>query len=463
MIQIWFLRIILGLLVTSNAHAASAQYVPPELWARIQNIVKHGVPFVDAKSTLCFPSAESSFGLGVVKNCIYRINDGRNTLWMMRQDIKSSVQNTENLVAIYVDAGTGKKNPMSYYLELDRPRFDENAEVAAVPYKVPCFMCHASGPRAIRPSADHLRRIPDDQKKLLNDWNRDLASYKISDQYTPAGKKGLALNLKTERGDEILRLQSCAECHNTTTGVRAPITRMHAATVYYLAFGSEEEFGHGFMPSYGASRLAPAERTCLQEWILGKRADGCAHVETDLKPATSVSDKKITDASRSFVFDETASTLTTDIHTTLHDFTVKQMIVSGYGKKTQDGSYLIACDIRLAALNAGISARSTHIKELLDVSQYPVIHLSGQAKRLGDQIWMPEALITLKGVTRSMGVKLTCDRALRSCRLLPMRLDLTDWGLAMPSFLGIQVSPTVDVQGTFTLTSGEGSADSTHF
>ena len=443
------------LLLTASSAQAGQRSVPQGIWGRIQKIVKMNPPFSLPAETLCFPSAESSYGLGLVTNCVYQIRDGKNTLWLMRQDIKTPEHSVENLIGIYVELPDGAKNPKSYYLELDRPRFDQTAVLDSVSYKVPCLMCHASGPRVIRPSADRLKTMSAGQSKLLSDWNQELAGYKIVDNYIPPKNLGKKLVLNEPHMKEPLRLGKCLECHNTETGVRAPLMRMHASTIQYLAVASATEFGHAVMPAYGGSPLNSAEMKCLQEWIEGHHLDGCFMASEEnvgiQKKITAVARR----SSELLSIDAGASDLTARVHTTFHDFDVKHLEVSGSSKKKTADRVSAEVDIHLESLDAGISARSQHTKDWLDTVQFPVVHIAGDIVRRGTVVSMHQAQLTLKGITRSVNLSLKCDRVLRVCALAPIAIDLSAWGLVPPGFLGIKVSPSIEITGTIFLNAVE--------
>ena len=117
--------------------AEPTDYVPLEIWQRIVSLKIQTSVFAESTSkSLCFASAESSYGLGKVTNCIREISDGKNSLWIMRQNIETADRSIQNLIATYIDVASTKV-PTAYYLELDRDLFEASGEFL-IKCLVPC-------------------------------------------------------------------------------------------------------------------------------------------------------------------------------------------------------------------------------------------------------------------------------------------------------------------------------------
>ena len=109
------------------------------------------------KSPVLFQSLESKTVTGeAVYNKIKWFSDSDKDIWMMSQSHNGPQFPEEkwDRLAIIVD----KKYKTAQFLQL-KPgplQWTEDLVSQQVPYRVSCFMCHANGPRAIRPTGSSL-------------------------------------------------------------------------------------------------------------------------------------------------------------------------------------------------------------------------------------------------------------------------------------------------------------------
>lgn len=445
------IAVILAALATQTSLAIGDEFLPERIWNRVVALTAaDGNVLKGTKSMLCFVSAESSFGLGAVTNCIQEIPDGENSLWLMKQDIETKDRSFKNLIATYVERRKDKL-PMAYYLELERDQFDQSGRLEATSYKVPCTMCHSSGPRLIRPTTLSLGRLEPREKTLLEQWNQKIAAYKIVETFVPTSEQRKRLVSENPRANEPLKLGSCLQCHNGSSGVRSSLTRRHAGMIRYLAFSSKADLGQAQMPAYGSPVLDAVDSACLKDWAAGGQPDGCGGKSKSVLPHPieahgsaaldlNVSGKK--------VIDGPASSVSVAVKTTFHDFEIHGLDVSGAVLLPNgDQPGVVSVSIGLDALDAGISARSQHTKGWLSVAEFPNIQVSSVISSGGSLPKRLTADVKIQGVSRQVDVAVECDSALFVCLIAPTTINLQDWGLKMPGFLGIVVKPEIEISG----------------
>jgi polyisoprenoid-binding protein YceI len=401
----------------------AAEFVPPHILQFAQSVtaVEDHKAFFKHES-LCFQSAESSYDLGTVTNCIRVLKKRSLQLWIMQQDIAPTgpQSSTKNLIAIAVDS-TDHLRPSVYYLELNRDNFERWGGVDPVNYKVPCLMCHPSGPRVIRPTMKSLSNFTSRQRKTLQRWNDKLASIKIVNTYIPHGLASKYLFPKdpATNSKNVLKVNPCYECHNSKTGVRAELTYDQVATVAYLAFHSTKDFGHAAMPSYGSQPLDESSKAALMKWITGEEQSE-AHL-------SSIQDE----------------TITATVKTNFHQFDVKGFKISDQSQRNPDGSLAIDFTLDLQFLKTGISARDEHLKTVIQSTKYPYARLTGS---LPANFMENSVLLTLVWQNRQIQQRIKISRSGNSVRFSSV-LKLEDWGIEPPTFLGIKVQPHIDING----------------
>jgi hypothetical protein len=429
--------------------AMAAAYAPAALLTHVGQLVDDVRPFSGpGPKSLCFVSAESSHDLGTVTNCVVQIKDGANSLWLMRQDIVAKQGKIQNLIATYVDTQSGAR-PTAYYLELNRTKYESVSAVEPIPYKVPCLMCHASGPRLIRPTSDSVAKFSMAQRDLLTRWNEEIGAYKIVDNYIPPSAEGTGLLTSGPNDHETLKLPKCLECHNSNTGVRRELTRGNRTTIAYLAFLSKEDLGSTQMPSFGAQQLNLAEAQCLREWLHGHRPDGCHEVVGDNKQVAGVDSftkARTGPADTRPTIDGEKSNIRILVTTTFHNFEVTGLSpeCGPIETKPSSGEPVIQCNLSLLTLNTGLSVRTTNAKAWLETNLFPSIAVSGTLGSDG----LLRGTLKIKELARAFESRVACIPAEHRCDLLPTTINLANWELKMPGFLGISVKPEVVVSGS---------------
>ncbi|MGZ6125061.1 MAG: YceI family protein [Myxococcales bacterium] len=124
----------------------------------------------------------------------------------------------------------------------------------------------------------------------------------------------------------------------------------------------------------------------------------------------------------------------------------------------QDGNGL-TFEVPIAPIDTGIGLRNRHLRELLEADKFPAAILriprSGLAVPLPGQPAQATAKgeLTLCGRARTLEVQYRAEVDKDGVARVrgSMQIDLRDFGLASPSYLGMTVSPQVEVDVDLTL------------
>ena len=107
-------------------------------------------------------------------------------------------------------------------------------------------------------------------------------------------------------------------------------------------------------------------------------------------------------------------------------------------------------EIDLKNLKSGIALRDEHLRKLLGspTISNAELQVDGQIKFNQSQEIL--ALLTFQGHQKGIPLTMNCKSEVLgpSCSV-HFDLDLLDWGIEPPSFLGVAVHPHVKVEGTF--------------
>jgi len=120
-----------------------------------------------------------------------------------------------------------------------------------------------------------------------------------------------------------------------------------------------------------------------------------------------------------------------------------------------DGKTLLIT-VPLGRLTTGIALRDKHLREkYLHVGQYPSAELSvdrSLLKPLTSGAVSAEARGTMKihGKTKALSVRYSAKKNGAAIQVMgSLRLDIRDFGIEVPSFLGVSVKPDVDIAVSF--------------
>ena len=120
----------------------------------------------------------------------------------------------------------------------------------------------------------------------------------------------------------------------------------------------------------------------------------------------------------------------------------------------EDGGKL-RVEVPLGHLTTGIDLRDSHMKERLEASRYRTAEIVIERGALrfpteGPVTASLRASMTLHGTTRPVTVRYTATRSGQAIRVQgSIRLDMRQFGIEPPSYLGISVRPSVDVTARF--------------
>jgi polyisoprenoid-binding protein YceI len=123
-----------------------------------------------------------------------------------------------------------------------------------------------------------------------------------------------------------------------------------------------------------------------------------------------------------------------------------------------DDGRTFSVTVDLASVKTGISLRDEHMREkYLHVDRFPsaVLVVSRQAVALpddGSRESTATGSMTIHGVTKEQPFSFRASCVQRVCSVEgTAKLNFNDFGVAVPSYLGITVKPNVTVKATFRL------------
>ena len=118
----------------------------------------------------------------------------------------------------------------------------------------------------------------------------------------------------------------------------------------------------------------------------------------------------------------------------------------------------VSVTVTLANVDTGIALRNKHMREkYLEVGKYPVTTLSVERSSLRFDSGTATATgaLTLHGKTKAIPFSYTVVKRGAALDVVGRtRIDMRDFGVDVPSYLGVSVKPEVDVVVSFTATDG---------
>lgn len=126
---------------------------------------------------------------------------------------------------------------------------------------------------------------------------------------------------------------------------------------------------------------------------------------------------------------------------------------------TEDAQGGVAVTVKLGALTTGMSLRDKHMREkYLEVQTYPtaVLRVARSALKLPapgqSGAFDAPGTMTLHGTTKPVTVHYSARNDAPSAYAVTgsLTLDMTDYGVQKPSYMGLTVKPSVDIAVAFT-------------
>lgn len=174
-------------------------------------------------------------------------------VWMMNQSHHGVTATGSELdrLAIIVDKTTTPKNVRFLQLKPGPLVWSEDLITQRVPYKVSCFMCHANGPRAIRPDYDGLVKNDFSEKMkifLLNLKIKTQGQIVENGQHVEEDKTlDIPFRHRSKIENDPLLVKTCTHCHNETGFfARGFLKRQNFLAINFMV-------NSGFMPPPGFS------------------------------------------------------------------------------------------------------------------------------------------------------------------------------------------------------------------
>jgi hypothetical protein len=198
-------------------------------------------------SSILIESRESKTITGKpVFNRIRKISEPGKTIYMMNQShdgVNAPPEKWERL-AIVVDKAT----KTAEYFQIESGPLTWNPNAKQIPLRVSCFLCHANGPRAVRPNYDSqeaLISLKDTFRIAL--WNLGTKiSGRIEESPSEAKKDAtsrfgkIPFRYRGALENQPLQVKACLLCH-TDSGwfARGKLTRQHFMPIAFLVKNNE--------------------------------------------------------------------------------------------------------------------------------------------------------------------------------------------------------------------------------
>ena len=230
------------------------------------SIIAAGLFLSHARDHVAFFSEESKTLEGApVANAISFSKQGVLDIWMMNQSHSGAGASAEKWDRIAIVVNRDKKTAKFYQLKPGKLKWEE--PVAEQEFKVSCRVCHANGPRAIRPLEGLDGKALDfaDAFQIWK-WNLKIKAYghlTASANESLDGKKRLIpFQLQGEFANERLKVGICVSCHRDSGPfAHGALTRQNSITIKHMV-----ESGH--MPPLGIP-LIRSQKLELQRFLSG--------------------------------------------------------------------------------------------------------------------------------------------------------------------------------------------------
>lgn len=450
-----------------------ASYVPANDVARITDVLQ-GLDLSEVNLSklphITFVSAESTLLTGEdITNRIHLFETSGLDIWLMRQRQSSKEgDNPErwSLVSLIVDHT--KSPTAAYFLEFAPGR------VGALPKpiapRVPCLRCHPNGPRKIRPLKDSARpAFSATDRVTFQAFNQKIAKAGVISGYSPKNSQGASLLDERRLGaTEPLTLPKCFQCHDSQGKIRHALERQNASSIIFLTTFGHDALGYARQASGLAAEmpiddepLTAEESQCLNAWLRRQPL-----LPSCLEPTATVAKADEHPIETINKYDWKAFTVTEDsrliarVKTSLGGFVVDGLIPRGRLQCDAGGCSGIL-QIALASATSGISVRDRHIRQILRLeagSEEAYLHMDAQPMPIGQDGGPFYGNLTLAGFTRKVEGQVHCQAMKSSpawtCVLEPVKVNLMNFGLELPHFLGIEVDPKIEVKGKIVLRLG---------
>lgn len=407
-----------------------------QLLAALKSIPWQEQELAKEKSLLLTSGQSRTASGGRVLNRVHFFARGHFDIWLMKQEGAGRGLHFHhwNRIAIAVDKSATPAK--AYFFEFGREIAGEKGLPTFKAFTAACITCHANGPRLIRPEGNETGApFTQDQKGLLKNWNQKIQNYRYVQNFRPTWEGRSILDSAASNSREILHLKACEECHSVNSGVRGPLERQHNDSIMYLTTHHEMPLGdHG---------LSPKAMTCLKAWL-----DQDAQI---LKSADCASDGNVaTVGFIPWVFDPVHSEARAEATTRLGKIEITDFQLMGTGQCSPAQDCHAHLEIDLKNLKSGIKLRDEHLRELLGSPNISNAEIQFDGQIPFDQTREMPSLLTFHGHQKKVPLVMNCKSELLGPRCSThFDVDLLEWGIEPPTFLGITVHPRVKVKGTF--------------
>ena len=126
------------------------------------------------------------------------------------------------------------------------------------------------------------------------------------------------------------------------------------------------------------------------------------------------------------------------------------------GLSEREGDLVI--EVPLANLDTGIGLRNRHMRTYLDAAHFPVAELRVPRKAIdlpapGKSVEADaRGILTLHGVSKPCSIRYRVEQGRAGYRVHgTTRIDIRDFGIEVPTYLGVGVEPSVAIQVDFSV------------
>jgi hypothetical protein len=181
--------------------------------------------------------------------------------WVMQQShsgLETSSESWDRL-AIIVDKTQSPKTAKFMQLEPGSMSIENAREI---PYKVSCYLCHANGPRALRPDFNSsIAKITLWDRSRIWMWNLKIKTYgRIDTPDLKVAREGKPFRYPQAWLNEKLQVKTCERCHKEEgLFARGTLTRQNFMAIRFLVES-------GQMPPAGFT-LSDGEREEIVDFL----------------------------------------------------------------------------------------------------------------------------------------------------------------------------------------------------
>lgn len=164
-----------------------------------------------------------------IYNRILLLTKGDEEIWMMQQQQKQYDSHFQKWDRLAIVVNNLQKTVQFYQLRPGPLEWTTETRQMAIPNKVNCLICHANGPRAIRP--DPKTSLSWKNRLQIMLWNQRIKrSPRLSTEHVQ--QKNFDKDYPSAKSQ--LLIKACARCHNDSENGRGYLTTQHRFSIVFM-------------------------------------------------------------------------------------------------------------------------------------------------------------------------------------------------------------------------------------